>query len=325
MRRFCLIALLALPLFGCSKLEERAEHAQSGVKLCISASIEDATKSGYNLDGKVLRYTWEVGDSISVVSLSAGNVATVDLFKATSGGSTAVFEGEFTGSSNSIYCIYPALTEQSGSEWYSKSRCGQTGFYNITTGKSTVIFAQKRLLDFIQAANGDASHILGTDLMIGQVSTSSTGGTVVMRKRTSVIKVEATIPELTSSEKIKTLDLSITDAYPFTNYGATLGFSAAASANWTTSFPVGSLTLGFGGVQNEMYSGISISGNKLTAYVPVIPNTSYTALQGSAPRTLTVTVNTDKSVYSKGITIPAKSGSSVFTATGMPSSGWVPS
>ena len=316
MKRFCLIALLALPVFGCSKLEEHAQHAQSGTKLCISASI-DAVKSGYNQDGKVLRYTWEVGDSISVVSLSGGNVATVDLFKATSGGSTAVFVGEYTGSlNNTVLCIYPALSENNGSEWYSKSRCGQTGFYNITTGKSTVIFAQKRLLDFIQTADGDASHILGTDLMMGQATLGPTGGRVIMTKRTSVIKVEATIPELTPSEKIKTLDLSITNAYPFTNYGATLALNAAAGTNWTTSFPVSSLTLGFGGTQNGMFSGISVSGNKLTAYVPLIPNTNYKSLQGSSARTLNVKVNTDKNVYSKDITIPATSGSGTYTLSG---------
>ena len=101
-----LAAVAALALVSCQPKEQfggtDSENPQ-GVLMSLTASLGDATRTDYALDGNVLKCTWTLGDSVSVVSFNADNstatVRSIDNFalKSGEGTSSGVFEGYFTG------------------------------------------------------------------------------------------------------------------------------------------------------------------------------------------------------------------------------------
>ena len=288
MRRSILYIALAL-LCGCTAIQE--EDVVVGEKLSLDVSIEDlSSKTAYSPESGSLKLTWEAGDSISVVSLHNGAVATVDVFTTEAGGRTASFSGNFTGSkSDEVIAVYPVLKKSQG---YFRSRAlpgNPVGMFSLKKGDTSLSFSPDRAYVLSQAGSNDYAHVPFADAMTGTVDINTAGGSVTLSKHIALLKVTLSIPSLPSTESVQTLTLKLSEGTPFTDRSASLPLSSPAGA-WTTGSPCDSVIVHFGEVAAGTFSGVNSTSKSLTAYIPVLPNTATAALQGDAQRKLTATV-----------------------------------
>lgn len=310
MKHYPIYIALAL-LCSCSALQEEYQDPEAGKEIKLEVAFADAsTKASYALENNSLKCSWEAGDSISVISLHNGAIASVNVFTTEAGGRTASFSGRYTGQfTDPVIALYPAVkgSQQQGN--YSRALQGnQTGMIYVRKGESVLHFSPDRDYIFSQESNASYAHIPMSEVMTGSVDLNTNGGSVSMNKHISVLKLTLSLPELPSGEKVRSVTLSLPGATPFTNQSATLSL-ASPSDSWTTTQPCDSTTLSLGAVNYGISSGFTCSGHTLTAYLPVFPSTATAALQGDAARTLTITVSSDLSIYSAQKVIPAKSGS----------------
>ena len=311
------ILLVFLVLCACTRIQETRVDDERGQELTLDVSIDDlAAKASYTLDGGSLKCSWNAGDSITVLTLRDGAVASVDIFTTQSGGRTASFSGRFSGVlTDPVVAVYPVLRGTQGVGYYSNPAPGnQSGFFYVKRGDSGISFCPSSSAIISQSAFGDYSHIAYSDLMTGTVDINTAGGSVTLSKHSAVLKVVASIPSIPSTEKVEALTLKLSEGTPFTNRSATLPL-ANASGVWTTALPCDSTTVGFGNYLAGSFMGIKATSTTITVYVPVWPNSSTTSLQGNSQRKLTVKVTTDLSVYSGEKTIPAKSGTDSYPLT----------
>ena len=311
------ILLVILVACACTRIQETRIDAERGQDFTLDVTIDDlAARSAYTLDGGSLKCSWNAGDSITVLSLHNGAVASYDIFTTQSGGRTASFSGRFSGAlTDPVVAVYPVLKGTQGVGYYSNTAPGnQNGFFYVKRGDSSISFCPSAPAIISQSAYGNYDHIGYGDLMTGTVDINTAGGSVTLTKHSAVLKVVASIASLPSTEKVETITLKLSEGTPFTNRAATLPIVGAAGV-WTTSTPCDSVTVGFGNYLAGSFSGVKASSTTLTAYVPVWPNSTTTSLQGSAQRKLTVTVTTNNSIYSGGKTIPAKSGTDAYPLT----------
>lgn len=310
MRRFLLyIATIAILGFGCTAEPENDVDPSGGRKITLNVSIGDL-KASYAPDGNGLKCSWAAGDSIAVVSLRNGVAASVDVFKAQAAGHTALFSGRYTGKlTDPVIAIYPVLKGNQTEGYRSRTLPGnQTGMLFLRRGGSTLAFSTGRAYVFSQSDNASLEHIPLSEVMTGTVDINSNGGNVAMTKRSSLIQLTLSIPDLSAQESVLSMSLSSSEGTPFTDQSATLSLSNATTV-WSTSDPANTAVLHFGSLSHGSFAGFTCPSKTLTAYLPVLPNTSTPALQGDAARTLTITVTTDKAVYSAQKVIPAKTGS----------------
>ena len=296
---------------ACTRIQETRCEFETGRDITLNVSMEDlASKATYTADASGLKCSWDAGDSISIVSLHNGAVASVNTFTTESGGRIASFRGRFSGrKTDAVIAVFPALKNDPGNGYCSAPLPGNIGgVFKLSMGGSSLLLSPDTPCVFSQSANGDFSHVAYIDIMTGDVDINTDDGSVTLSKHVALIKVTASIPSLPTSEKILKLTLKSTAATPFTDCSASLPL-ASASGVWTTSVPSDSTVLNFGAMTHGVFAGFSSSNRTLTAYVPVFPNSGTPAFQGDSERKLTVTVTTDLSVYSAEKTIPAKTGS----------------
>jgi hypothetical protein len=300
---------IALLLLGsCSALQEESVDPDAGAEITLDVSLADApTKATYTAEDNGLKCTWAAGDSISVISLHNGVIATVDVFTTTNGGRTAAFSGRYTGKfTDPVIALYPVVKGSQQQGYYSQTLPGHTsGMIKVKKGESVLHFSPEKNYTFSQGSNASYAHIAQSEVMTGTVDLNTNGGAVSMQKRTAVLKVN--VSGIPASEKVRSLTLRVVGGTPFTNQSATLSLASPAST-WTAEQPCDSTTLNLGNIQYGMSSGFVCENGTLTAYVPVFPNSATPALQGDAVRTLKVAVNTDLSRYAAQKEIPAKAG-----------------
>ena len=87
-----------------------------GIFISVNVSLPEVTKTSYTDEGNVIKSTWCLGDSISVVAFNANSqtatVRSIDTFALRDGADTSVghFEGWFTGGdAERIVVYYPNL------------------------------------------------------------------------------------------------------------------------------------------------------------------------------------------------------------------------
>lgn len=300
---------IALLLLGsCSALQEESVDPDAGAEITLDVSLADApTKATYTAEDNGLKCTWAAGDSISVISLHNGVIATVDVFTTTNGGRTAAFSGRYTGKfTDPVIALYPVVKGSQQQGYYSQTLPGHTsGMIKVKKGESVLHFSPEKDYAFAQGSNASYAHIPQSEVMTGTVDLNVNGGAVCMQKRTAVLKVN--VSGIPASEKIRSLTLRVVGGTPFTNQSATLSLASPAST-WTAEHPCDSTTLTLGAVQYGLGAGFVCENGTLTAYVPVFPNSATPALQGDAARILRVTVNTDLFRYAAQKEIPAKAG-----------------
>ena len=299
------ILTLAL-LAACTAVQEPSDPVEEGQPLSLLIGLEDlSSKTGYTPESGMLKCSWNAGDTVSVLSLKNGKLFRVDQFVTATGGRTASFEGAYHGQgAESVICVYPPLKGGQMIGYQTKRLpASSDGCYRISTGDNCLTFAGSEHQVLSQAADADAAHLAYTDLMTGVVDLSAPLSGVTMSKHSDVLAVSASIPELGAGEKVRSLTLSLSSDAPFAYGPATLPLSSAGL--WTGSSALSSVTLKFGSYQSGQFTG-AVSGNhSLTAYIPVLPLEGASSLQGDEPRELTLTVRTDRAVYSTVKTIPA--------------------
>jgi len=203
MRLYFPIAIIAISLL-CACTEQETDSEEIGNKLTLEVSIEDvSSKAAYSLQDNCLKCQWAAGDSISIISLHNGAVATVNIFTTESSGQTASFSGRFSGNnSDPVIAVYPAL-KGTFEEGYKSNRLpgNQGATFQTKKGYSSLHFSPGIAQVVSQSSNGDYSHISSYDLMTGTVDIKSNGGSVTLSKHSTVLKLELSIPDLTSEEK----------------------------------------------------------------------------------------------------------------------------
>ena len=90
-------------LCSCSGLQEEYQDPEAGKEIKLEVAFADAsTKAAYALENNSLKCSWEAGDSISMISLHNGAIASVNVFTTEAGGRTASFSGRYTGTEEEL-------------------------------------------------------------------------------------------------------------------------------------------------------------------------------------------------------------------------------
>ena len=305
MKKFFLIIAAALTAAAsCQKndtVPASTEIKYNPIDLTLTASIEGAgTKVSYTEESNALKAAWEKGDQISLVALDgSGNVLSNDVFKTTSGGAAAYFEGKYSNpdGASSVAVFYPALTEGDGTEstpWHSK-------FYDKNQSYGTLYDLKKNALDIswgsayqLQTKNADPSSLKNAVVMRGEVSDVSS---LVSGKASATVKsccyvIKANIKVPLSFKDVAYILFEATEGKGITMYGWTYANSkfGIRYANKRNSICIG---LGKSLVKDTSKgTGIAPEDGSITAYLVGYGVKSYTITSGT---TLTVSIESTSS------------------------------
>ena len=246
-----LAAVAAFALVSCQPKEQfggtGSENPQ-GVLMSLTASLGDATRTDYALEGNVLKCTWTLGDSVSVVSFNADNstatVRSIDNFALKSGDGTAsgVFEGYFTGGdAERILVFYPVLEPvelddldqpKDDGYWASRPFNGRTdridvarAIYGVKKGEQYVHFDNQRY-PYV-TCSGDLTPVRERNVIFGnaeivEVNAYTHALNATLQNLYSVIKLTAVLPAgLTTSDVIQRIRLE-----------TSAGLSFGPNGNW---------------------------------------------------------------------------------------------
>ncbi len=247
-----LAAVAALALVSCQPKEQfggtGSENPQ-GVLMSLTASLGDATRTNYELEGNVLKCTWTLGDSVSVVSFNANSstatVRSIDNFalKSGDGSASGVFEGYFTGGdAERILVFYPVLQPvemdpdldipNPDGYWASRPFNGRTdridvarAIYGVKKGTEYVHFDNQRY-PYV-TSSGDLTPVRERNVIFGnaqivEVNAYTHTLNATMQNLYSVIKLTAVLPSgLTASDVIQRIRLE-----------TSAGLSFGPNGNW---------------------------------------------------------------------------------------------
>ena len=240
-----LAAVAALALVSCQPKEQfggtDSDNPQ-GVLMTLTANLGDATRTNYELEGNVLKCTWSLGDSVSVVSFNADNstatVRSIDNFalKSGEGTSSGVFEGYYTGSdAERILVFYPVLEPVELDEldmpkddgyWASRPFNGRTdridvarAIYGVKKGEQYVHFDNQRY-PYV-TCSGDLTPVRERNVIYGNAEIVTVDAythtlNASLQNLYSVIKLTAVLPAgLTTSDVIQRIRLETSVANSF--------------------------------------------------------------------------------------------------------------
>ncbi|MBO4427190.1 MAG: acetylxylan esterase [Bacteroidales bacterium] len=306
MKRVLFIALL---LAAACTVKETPATVQEGESASLSISIADlASKTAYTPDAGALKCSWSAGDVVSVLSIKDGKVVAVDNFTTTAGGRTATFQGRFTGAgSDSQICFYPSLSGGQKTGYFSEPLPGSKGAaFGVQIGDDKISYYGLDQVTFSQPTNADASHIAWSDIMTGAADIAHPENAVSMTKHSDVLALSLSIPDLEADEKVGALTVTLSNGAPFAQGTATLPL--ASSGLWTASTTTSSLELNYGPYSFNLFRGLSSGSHSLTTYIPIIPLSGASSLQGDQARELSLYLRTDRGIYEATKTIPAHTG-----------------
>lgn len=284
---FYSLALLMFAGVSCSKSDNPADNAGKQIK--ISVSIDNPqSKLSYTEDAKALKGAWGASEKISVVTYDADGLVTNDIF--TYDGPAGLAKVDFTGTLSSaavtdhIVLIYPALSETVYESHVSADVYCTPIFSNnheknlIKAGMAGMNLIYAELPDPNQIANGDFSHITNVSFLYGSATEEAGIYTAKMTPCISIIKVNATFPDVAVGEKAKRVIVNIENAsnqnysiqidgymsewlpaYTPVDDGGNKGFKMALGG-WKTS-------------DGDEANGIVVPASKtMTFYIPFLAN-----------------------------------------------------
>lgn len=268
---------------ACNKTETPAVR-EAGVAMTLKATIGDpASRVTFTDDesNKVLKAAWEAGDKVSVLSVdNSGKLIANDIFTAGAAGKTATFTGTYTGGdAEHIMIYYPAFTQHNSDDtWMVPVENGYSDegpYYGIKVGD---LYTNHRNSYILQTALDSPSHLKNYLQYIGEADIDDMKAntlTAILHCACTVLKLNLTLPSagkvlLNASVEAKQSDGSwksvFGNGWGWLYKGANPGYSV----NTTDEVNI----FAGGAVNSGTASGLTVSGNTTTLYIPVHASTS---------------------------------------------------
>lgn len=273
-----LTGLALVAAVSCNKQNTQGPEEAIGVPMTLTATIGGPeTKLGFTKDGNVLKGTWAANEKVSVLTINAGTIITIDTFQTgaeSEGQTTAAFTGTFTGnSSHEIKVIYPALENYSGSVYGTPLLAGahddtyrmistlisdQT--YNIYMGLST------------QSANGSTDHLGAFSFMLGTGSVSGSNLSTTLAPQVSVLQVNISFADALIGKTFAWLACTFKDGF---SNGYFVDASGGQHLSYSISANKDSLEQFYGSWSGTTQTPITLtaSDKNFVAYIPFVPGT----------------------------------------------------
>ena len=304
MKKLCYFvsAVLLITAAGCNKNNPVPEtEAPNGVPLTLTATIGGPqTRVAITDDeaGRKLDFEWEAGDKLSVVSLdSSGELICNDIFTADAGGTTATFSGTFNGGTDAttVVVFYPALTESY--EAYGITRWSvpvENGYSNegVLAEMHGNGIEFRPWIHSLQTALDYPLHLKNYMILRGEAAVSEIHSgklSVNLKHMTTVLKLKLTLPHNNCTLSAAEIKLMNADGVSGQNFSGRDGAILSGCSFPSDGLNYVRLCLGSQiDPVTELGTGLTVSGNKTTLYIPMVLYGIDKKIAYSKPETLTI-------------------------------------